>query len=64
LVSQAAADGLGQPEIGLAHREAYDVGGIDVRIVDLADLAEIAPTTWVPAGSAAWPQIRLASPGG
>jgi class 3 adenylate cyclase len=65
LLSQPAAEKLGQADIGLTHREEYpDVGGIDVRIVDLADVAGIAPTVWPspPAGSEPWPEIRLAAP--
>ena len=65
LLSQPAAEKLGQADVGLTHREEYpDVGAIDVRVVDLADLAGIAPTVWPspPAGSEPWPEIKLAAP--
>ena len=65
LLTQPAAEKLGQPDAGLAHREDYpDVGAIEVRVIDLAGLAGITPTTWAsaPAGSMAWPQIKLTTP--
>lgn len=65
LLTQAAADKLGQTDAGLAHREDYPgVGDIEVRVIDLAGLAGIAPTTWTapPTGSGAWPQIKLTAP--
>jgi len=38
LLTDAAADGLGLPEVGLSHREDYpDVGPIEGRIVELDD---------------------------
>jgi hypothetical protein len=43
LLTQAAAKRLALTDAGLAYREEYpDVGGIDVRLIDLADLAGIA----------------------
>jgi len=62
LMTQPAALELGLPEAGLAHRETYpDVGSIDVRILDLAEVAGIVPTSWPPppAGSEAWPELRI-----
>lgn len=64
LLTQAAASGLDQPEIGDAHPEHYaDVGAIDTRVVDLADAAGVEVRSWPapPKGSEAWPQIRLSS---
>jgi hypothetical protein len=47
LITQQAAVALGQPEIGLEHREHYDdVGVIDGRLVDLADAAAIQVRQW------------------
>jgi hypothetical protein len=47
LLTQAAAAGLGQPQLGLEHRETYvDVGEIDVRIVDLAESAGMEVPRW------------------
>ena len=64
LLTQAAASKLGQPEAGIAHRESYpDVGPIDVRILDLAEVAGIVATAWPapPTGSEAWPELRISS---
>jgi Protein of unknown function (DUF2652) len=62
LVTDPAAVGLVLPEAGLAHHETYpDVGSIDVRILDLADVAGIVATAWpaAPTGTAAWPEIGI-----
>jgi class 3 adenylate cyclase len=62
LITQPAASNLGQPEVGLAHRETYpDVGSIEVRILDLAEVAGIVPRSWPvpPSGSEAWPELRI-----
>jgi hypothetical protein len=62
LVTQPAADGLGLTDAGVAHQERYaDVGSIDARIVDLAELAHVVPTSWPPppTGSESWPEIAL-----
>jgi hypothetical protein len=64
LLTQAAAEKLALADVGLAHREEYaDVGGIDARILDLADIAGIAmATAAIPPGSETWPEIRLTAP--
>jgi class 3 adenylate cyclase len=62
LLTAPAASNLGQPDAGLAHRETYpDVGSIDVRILDLAAIAGVAPRTFPlpPTGSEAWPDLRI-----
>ena len=62
LLTQPAASNLGLPEVGLAHREHYpDVGSIDVRILDLAEVAGIMPQSWpaAPTGSEPWPELRI-----
>jgi len=62
LITLPAASKLGQPEVGLAHRETYpDVGSIEVRIVDLAEVAGIVPRSWPvpPSGSEAWPELGI-----
>ncbi len=62
LLTQPAATSLGQPDLGLTHREQYpDVGTIDARILDLAEIAGIVPTSWPapPAGAEAWPELRI-----
>ena len=51
--------------IGLAHHEQYpDVGPVDVRIIDLAEVAGVPVTTWVGPlpGSEGWPEIQISSP--
>ncbi|HET7181702.1 MAG TPA: DUF2652 domain-containing protein [Candidatus Limnocylindrales bacterium] len=62
LVTQAAASALGLGDRGVAHQEQYpDVGSIDGRVLDLAELAAINPTRWPvpPTGSQAWPEIGM-----
>jgi class 3 adenylate cyclase len=62
LLTQPAADGLGLPQTGRAHRETYpDIGSIDVRILDLTDAAGIVPARWPapPTGSDAWPELGI-----
>jgi class 3 adenylate cyclase len=60
IVTDAAASKLGVADLGIDHREAYaDVGVIESRIVDLAELAGL-PTealTALPAAASAWPEI-------
>ena len=62
LLTQSAASLLGQAAIGIGHQETYpDVGPIDLRIVDLAEAAGVAPTSGIPpSGSDAWPEIEIA----
>lgn len=65
LLTEEAAEKLGQADAGLGHREAYPgLGEIGVRIMDLAEVAGIAPTTWAspPAGTTAWPQVKPIAP--
>lgn len=65
LLTAAAAEKLGLAERGLDHHEQYpDVGPVDVRIVDLADAAGIAMTTWTgpPPGSEGWPMVSRSPP--
>jgi hypothetical protein len=61
LLTEAAAEKLGLAERGLVHHEQYpDVGSVDVRIVDLAEVAGVSVTTWAgpPPGSEGWPMVR------
>ena len=62
LLTQPAASQLGNAEMGISHHETYpDVGPIDLRIVDLAEVAGASPTSAVAAaGSDAWPEITIA----
>jgi class 3 adenylate cyclase len=63
LLSQSAASNLGQAEAGIIHLETYpDVGPIDVRIIDLAEVAGIeSPSPVIAAAAlAGWPEIRIA----
>jgi hypothetical protein len=62
LLTQPAASWLGVPGGGTAHQERYaDIGSIDARVLDLAEVAGIAPTPWPvpPTGSEAWPEIAI-----
>jgi hypothetical protein len=64
LLTGAAAEGLGLGDRGLAHEELYsDVGRIDGRLLDLAEIAGVAPA--VPRGDAIstepWPDLRIVS---
>ena len=65
LLTQAAASRLALPEVGLAHHENYaDVGPVEVRLVDLAEVAGVPLTTWLEPipGSGSWPEILQARP--
>ena len=60
LLTEAAAEKLGLAERGLVHHEQYpDVGSVNVRIVDLAEAAGVAMTTWTgpPPASEGWPAV-------
>jgi hypothetical protein len=62
LITEAAAVKLELGQLGMAHHEEYaDVGPVDTRIVDMAEAAGIALTTWVGPlpGSEAWRQVRI-----
>jgi hypothetical protein len=62
LLTQPAASQLGNAEMGIGHHETYpDIGPIEVRIVDLAEVAGVSSTSAVAAtGSEAWPEITIA----
>ncbi|HEY3336283.1 MAG TPA: DUF2652 domain-containing protein [Candidatus Limnocylindrales bacterium] len=65
LLTEAAATALALGDGGLAHHEQYpDAGPVDVRIIDLAEVAGVPVTTWVGPlpGSEDWPQIQIPSP--
>ena len=61
IVTEAASLRLGVADVGLAHRETYaDVGEVETRIIDLAELAGLpAAGPGLPVGAASWPEIRL-----
>jgi len=62
LLSEPAASKLGVPDLGIEHREAYpNVGVVDTRIVDLAELAGLTSEEFQgpPGASASWPEIRI-----
>ena len=62
LLTQSAASQLGQAGIGMAHQETYpDVGPIELRIIDLAEVAGVPPARGVLAsGADGWPEITIA----
>jgi hypothetical protein len=65
LLTEAAAAGLALSEQGLAHHEQYpDVGPVDARIIDLADVAGVPVTTLVGPlpGSEDWSGIHVSDP--
>jgi hypothetical protein len=64
LVTAPAANALGLGDRGFEHSESYpDVGSIDARVLDLADLAGVAPAVPRPieSGSATWPNLQIVS---
>ena len=60
--TEAAAAGLGIAGLGIAHHEDYpDAGAVDLRVIDLADVAGVPMTTWLqplPTGGE-FPEIRI-----
>jgi len=62
LVTKPAADGLGLGDRGFAHAESYpDVGTLEARVLDLAELGGIAPAVPWPgtSGSTPWPELQI-----
>jgi hypothetical protein len=62
LVTAPAAKGLGLADRGFEHVESYpDVGSIDVRVLDLAELAAVEAAVPWPSGqtSASWPKLEI-----
>jgi hypothetical protein len=62
LVTAPAAMGLGLGDRGFEHAESYpDVGRIDARVLDLAELAGVEPAVPRPAGSEppSWPKLEV-----
>jgi uncharacterized protein DUF2652 len=62
LVTAPAANALGLGDRGFEHSESYlDVGSIDARVLDLAELAGVAPAVPRPSGleSASWPKLQI-----
>jgi hypothetical protein len=62
LITAPAAKALGLGDRGFEHAESYpDVGSIDVRILDLAELAGVEPAVPGPVGpgSASWPKLQI-----
>jgi uncharacterized protein DUF2652 len=62
LVTAPAANALGLGDRGFQHSESYlDVGSIDARVLDLAELAGVAPAVPRPSGpeSASWPKLQI-----
>jgi len=62
LVTAPAANGLGLGERGFEHSESYpDVGSIDARILDLAELSGLEPAVPGPIGpgSGSWPDLQI-----
>jgi hypothetical protein len=62
LVTAPAAKALGLGDRGFEHSETYpDVGSIDARVLDLAELAGVDAAVPMPAGSpaASWPELQI-----
>ena len=62
IVTEPAASRLGIADLGIEHQETYaDVGVVDTRVIDLAELAGLPSDA--PAGpsgaSPSWPEIRI-----
>jgi hypothetical protein len=63
LVTAPAATALGLGDRGFEHVESYpDVGSIEARVIDLAELAGLEPAVPMPPpGSASWPNLQIVS---
>lgn len=62
ILSDLAASRLGVADLGIEHRETYaDVGVIDTRIIDLAELAGLTSDgpAAQPGTKGSWPEIRI-----
>jgi hypothetical protein len=62
LLTAPAADALGLGDRGFEHAESYpDVGPIDARVLDLAELAGVEPAVPRPVGvdTASWPKLEI-----
>lgn len=64
LITTPAADALGLGDRGFEHSESYaDVGSIEARILDLAELAGVEPAVPRPIqpGASTWPDLQIVS---